>query len=224
MWGRKSEEDNLYHELLELLQEGCGCLLCTLEERYARKYLEMMLYEMVNDIDTRKELTLSRGCCRHHAHLLAGMGDGLGAAIIYSDQVELFLQFIDREAEAGQRGAAKGISTRWNDHPECPVCLREREAGERFARALLNGLKKTEMRNAFAGGTGLCVSHFLRTMESVKDRGTRDFLFTAQRTILQSLLADLDEFKRKNDYRFRHEPFGREKDAWKRAISMLTGD
>ncbi len=36
-------------------------------------------------------------------------------------------------------------------------------------------------------------------------------------------LAELDEFIRKNDYRFRDEPWGQERDAWLRALNALAG-
>jgi len=45
----------------------------------------------------------------------------------------------------------------------------------------------------------------------------------AQRRIWERLLAQLSEFIRKNDYRFRDEPVGEEGDAWLRAIAALAG-
>jgi hypothetical protein len=40
---------------------------------------------------------------------------------------------------------------------------------------------------------------------------------------LESLKAELDEFIRKNDYQFAGEGFGKEGDAWLRAIGMVVG-
>jgi hypothetical protein len=39
----------------------------------------------------------------------------------------------------------------------------------------------------------------------------------------ESLIAELSEFVRKNDYRFQHEPVGREGSAWLRAVDAVSG-
>ena len=44
-----------------------------------------------------------------------------------------------------------------------------------------------------------------------------------QSAINQRWLGELDEFIRKNDYRFMSEGFGSEGDAWIRAIERLSG-
>ena len=38
---------------------------------------------------------------------------------------------------------------------------------------------------------------------------------------MDALVAELEEFVRKNDYRFRDEPWGGERDAWRRALLRL---
>jgi hypothetical protein len=48
-------------------------------------------------------------------------------------------------------------------------------------------------------------------------------LVAAQRAIWSRLNDELEEFLRKNDYRFQKEPFGAERDSWQRAISALSG-
>jgi hypothetical protein len=40
---------------------------------------------------------------------------------------------------------------------------------------------------------------------------------------LETLHAELGEFFRKADYRYRHEPRGAEQTAWLRAIAQLVG-
>ena len=48
-------------------------------------------------------------------------------------------------------------------------------------------------------------------------------LVDAQKSVWQRLQADLDEFIRKSDQRFRDEPFGEERDAWRRALAAISG-
>ncbi|MHB1652561.1 MAG: DUF6062 family protein [Desulfitobacteriaceae bacterium] len=40
---------------------------------------------------------------------------------------------------------------------------------------------------------------------------------------LTELRAELQEFIRKQDYRYSHEPLGKEKDAWKHAMYWQAG-
>jgi hypothetical protein len=48
-------------------------------------------------------------------------------------------------------------------------------------------------------------------------------ILAAQQERMQALHDDLREFIRKQDYRFAHEPFGREANAWQRVVAMIVG-
>ena len=48
-------------------------------------------------------------------------------------------------------------------------------------------------------------------------------VLTAQQAHLQTLQDDLHEFIRKLDYRFARQPYGREADAWWRAVALYVG-
>jgi hypothetical protein len=48
-------------------------------------------------------------------------------------------------------------------------------------------------------------------------------LIEVQRGKQARLMAELAEFCRNHDYRFRHEAWGPESDAWQRAIEVLAG-
>jgi hypothetical protein len=48
-------------------------------------------------------------------------------------------------------------------------------------------------------------------------------LVEVQQAVWQRLRADLQEFIRKNDYRFKNEGSGPEDDAWLRAIEAVAG-
>ena len=48
------------------------------------------------------------------------------------------------------------------------------------------------------------------------------FLLDLEKRRLEALYTELEEMIRKNDYRFSHEEWGEEKDAWLRALTRLT--
>jgi hypothetical protein len=70
----------------------------------------------------------------------------------------------------------------------------------------------------------LCLPH-LRTVLSLPRAGQAyEALIGAQRAVWLRLMAELDEFIRKNDYRFVHEPMTEEEStSWTRALDAVVG-
>ncbi|HLK56857.1 MAG TPA: DUF6062 family protein, partial [Chthonomonadaceae bacterium] len=103
----------------------------------------------------------------------------------------------------------------------CPACASAEEAQVRYAGALADGLERAEVWSALEAGGVLCVAHAERVLALAKpvpaDR-LRQLLLVR----LEALQAELAEIIRKNDYRFRGEPWGSEKDAWLRALKAIT--
>jgi hypothetical protein len=76
---------------------------------------------------------------------------------------------------------------------------------------------------AYRTSDGLCLSHFRRTLALAPARATAESLVSAQQEVWQRLYAELGEFIRKKDVRFRDEPFGVERDSWRRALEAVSG-
>jgi len=57
----------------------------------------------------------------------------------------------------------------------------------------------------------------------VKNVSACEKLLVIHREKLESLKAELTEFIRKNDYQFIAEGFGKEGDAWLRAVGLMVG-
>ncbi len=66
--------------------DGPGCPVCRCLVADARQYLGSLLYEQVNDPDTRRRLHASWGFCNWHAWMLREVSDpAFGSAIMYDD-------------------------------------------------------------------------------------------------------------------------------------------
>jgi hypothetical protein len=89
---------------------------------------------------------------------------------------------------------------------------------------VVGSLNEPEFRDALEGSAGLCVPHFLSALDRVEDQASRDLLVAIQEAKFTDLRHDLEEFCRKNDYRFRDEGFGKEADSWLRAVRMMAGE
>jgi hypothetical protein len=220
---RTPEKHLPYLMVLEAFQKAKGCAMCEMEAAATHRYLDSLLYESVNDPGVREDLLRSRGYCLRHAHLLLGFQDGLGTAILYQDQVRLFLGFLAGLQGMKAKVLKKKGAAAWGRHQTCPACRLQVEGREYHTDVLLEGLAHEEMRAALEACPGLCVPHFLLTLDRTRDAERQQYLIELEERRFRELLGELQEFCRKHDYRFHQEGFGKEGDSWIRAVRMLTG-
>jgi len=221
---RKPEKQLTYFEVLDALKEAKECPLCLLEARGVRRYLEALLYESVNDPLTRDALLRSKGYCHRHAHLLLSLESPLGTALLYQDQVNFFLRLLKQKSGATSRVSWRKPHSIWKGQTICPVCRVQAENRRRYVSGLLRGLSEKEMRKAFENCPALCIPHFLIMMREAASDNLRHYILDIQQRKLSHLSYELKEFCRKYDYRFSHEPFGSERDSWRRAVNLIVGE
>jgi len=213
-----------YYGLLESLQNAEGCALCQMRDRRSRRYLENLLYENVNDAGLQNELIRSRGLCGHHAKILLSLGDGLGIAILYQNQVAMGLAFLERLGRVRERRLRRRAILEWDKHGQCPACALQDQDEELRIGTLLDSLRDPAMRQALERSPGLCIPHLLKVLAADNEVSTHQYLVDLHRSKLVSLLDELKEFCRRHDYRHSHEKLGEEADSWRRAVEMLVGD
>jgi len=106
----------------------------------------------------------------------------------------------------------------------CPACAWSEKMERIYLELLLQHLLSEDgLRDPYEKSEGLCLPHFRQALALVRDEQVFDALLGAQRAVWAGLVAELGEFIRKSDHRFRHEPMGPEKDAWIRSIAALVG-
>jgi hypothetical protein len=167
------------------------------------------------------------------------LGNALGFAIIYQDVITNILRGFEKNSTSPD---SRGLSALLEQLPKqvrtavqravyaltprshCIVCYQQDEIIRVIISELIKNLKEPELIKAFQASEGLCVPHLKKAFESVRDPATFDLLLSVNREKLESLLAELAEYIRKNDYRFTNEGFGTEGDSWLRAVNKLTGD
>ena len=79
------------------------------------------------------------------------------------------------------------------------------------------------MKKYLAAFPGLCAKHLFKVLEKLDKPAHVRYLLKLHIERYKSLLADLKEFCRKNDYRFRGEPSGKEADSWQKAVYVVSG-
>jgi hypothetical protein len=220
---KKEREKHLpYYDVLDALKRARECPLCELESRGLRQYVDTLLYEGVTDPGIRAGLVQSKGYCPRHVDVLLSFRNGLGTAILYEDQVRVFLDLLHTLVGASLRAASREV-VRYAQHPECSLCRLQREDRDRHVSSLVDGLVHEEMRDAFQASPGLCVPHFLLAVQATGSESALRFLVEIELQKLRELLQDLETFCRKHDYRYCHKGYGKEADSWVRAVRMIAG-
>jgi hypothetical protein len=214
------ERNITFFKVLEAFQTEKECAFCKLEADAIYAYFDAILYEAVNDPKVRLELAKSHGYCHRHAHFLLNMRDSLGVAILYQDQVKIFLDLFTKKAG----NELSRDTQRYNIDGTCPACCNQMETRQRYINTLIEVWHEPEMKTAFEASSGLCIPHITIFLETVKDPAIQERLFILERTNLTGLWNELQEFIRKHDYRYTDEPYGKESDSWIRAIKKLTGN
>ena len=219
------------------LRDACaepGCPICRCLESDGRRHLDAIIYEHVNDPDTRAALRASWGFCNWHTWMLRDLDGALtGGAILYEDLLGTVLRRVRTRAVETDSLARRlsglfvdrrpVIATRYERRLACPICTRSLRSESRYVDALLRGIGHADFDEAYDASDGVCLPHLVRVLE----RGTRtraaEKLLARTLVKWQALRHDLQRFVGKHDYRNR-EPFTpAEVAASTRAFEALAG-
>jgi len=108
--------------------------------------------------------------------------------------------------------------------PCCPACETKTAIEEETVQTLLNRPGRAGPSRQSEHLSALCLPHLVLPVRLVSNGSQKEALLSLQAEAWRSLRAELDEYVRKQDYRFRHEPRGPEMDAPWRAIAAVAGE
>ena len=145
---------------------------------------------------------------------VAALTSGLQAAsaVLQSDQGLDELRPQSWWRRLGRRGLPQGrlMASRLLPACACPACEQTRALAAQRLPAVIEG--------------ALCLPHLLLALEAVPTPREAVAALQPSLSYWRSLRAELDEYIRKQDYRFRHEPMGAETDAPWRAVAAMAGE
>jgi hypothetical protein len=146
--------------------------------------------------------------CRPHARVL------LAQAPISTKQQ--LVEWAPRAVEQRLTQRRRRWITNIVEETTCPACRRR---SQNIASILATVEKAAPDR---LGEARFCIPHLPLVLERVSPEAAVAILH-AERDLLRGLHVELEEFFRKSDYRFQHEPLGSEQSAWLRAADILMG-
>ena len=220
-----SEKHAIYKQLKDTLQEP-GCPICHIGEAAGRKYLDILLFESVNDPGIRRQLESSLGFCYYHSReLLTFPGKRLGAGIIEQHMLKVALRQMQQSSAPTRRSFfSKRGENQKVEKATCPACDQAKAAEDRATTDMLQHFVD-DLDQPIAKAGGLCLNHVQQALSACEEKDTHAALIRLHEPLWQEEIALLDEFIRKHDHRFRHEGISQtEGNAVVRSIEIITGE
>ena len=233
-----------YYDLIDASSES-GCPLCRIGQKAATRHLEGMIFDSVNSISLRETLRQSYGYCHEHAWQLPDAGESapLGIAIVHRDILNTLNKQLDASSfKKSRRSAFKSVmeainledstpvsekNGRYlNPSAVCPACERYNEMVHLAYKALLEYLEIDDERliSALKEADGFCLPHLREALNRAPNQYVFEQLINITRPQLTALIAELDEYIRKRDHRFRGEPISTtEEESWQKALARVSG-
>jgi hypothetical protein len=193
-----------------------GCPVCRCLVADARQYLGALLYEHVNDPDTRRRLRGSWGFCGWHTWMLRDLADpAFGSAVIHEDLLRVLGQRVRRQWSVRRPGSPgllgwlrrllgqgrRPLLAELRDRrPTCSACQESMEAESRYLDAALRYAEDPQFDRAYARSDGLCLPHVVRVLER-DSTGLAEPLVAGTVQKWEALRKDLRAFIEKHDYR-----------------------
>jgi hypothetical protein len=229
----------LYFELLDGLELD-ECPICHLINKRIDQFIDGFLYESVNDPKIREDIDNAKGYCNYHAWKLQSAGDPLAHSIIYGDLVrnaiKSFQEFLmDTDSIANERKSlfnkgkdSKVVRLRGSffSEKDCPICEMVAESENEYVLSLGDYMESdAEFQRKFQENGFLCVPHLIKLLENYEGLYTIREIIKVQVKKMAGLLNNLNEIKRKSDYRYAAEPMSdEEKTAWIKAVKKYVGE
>jgi hypothetical protein len=198
-----------------------GCPICNLMHDAERKYINHVIYEMVNNPFYRKKLRESGGFCAYHSWLLVDLIESnmipekIGASIITKDLLEDFLIKIDKEDF--QKDYKKGL---------CPVCEDIASLENSYIIEIVSWLRincKEFLKEYENSKSILCWKHFIKIRERIENGECRERFSEIQKSKIKSVLGLIDSYLDKSRYDAKESISVEESEAYRLAIEILKG-
>lgn len=222
--------------------ETAGCPVCRCVIDDGRRHLQALLYEQVNDPETRRRLRSSYGLCNWHMWMMQSIGTNVtGVAILQEDLLGVVtrqaaqlrprhrgllrrsLAWLHDAAGGVRRLRERKIVGTYAARSSCPVCDSGRDAEDRYSDAIADFIQDAQFLRAYANSSGLCVPHLMRIVALRADTAALSRLEHETVTKWEKVRRDLESFVRKHEYR-NIEPISEaEAAAVTRAMEVLAG-
>lgn len=220
------EQRASYRDLLADLEKP-GCPTCHGANRAAWRYIDGLLWESVNDPETRTRLRATHGFCRTHAFMAltiaSQQGDSLGMAILYEDFLRNLREDVTMALQPRRR---RERTPSLQPSRACIICESANGTAGNYLAIVATAEEGSAPWTAIRRpGRGLCLPHLALGFRLHRSEHERARLANAFLHGEAELEANLKELIRKHDYRFRDEGItDDERASWVHAVRRVVGE
>ncbi len=220
--------------LTDALNEGCDCVMCSLEDKLEHDAVDYFMGASKMEPDVRI-MTNKKGFCRRHLHMMEAAGSPLGLALMLDTHMNEIVGRLEKKGKAGGLFAAKKNLVALADELEsiiggCAVCDKLKgHLADAAGNLVYLWDKEPDFRKKLENSKGLCLPHMLLVMRAASSElsGKRldefaDFIVRTQTQMLETLNEDVNWFTKKFDYNNKDADWKNSKDAVPRAVNKLV--
>ena len=229
----------------EAYESDCECPLCVLRERAENDYLEYYLGPSLMEPDTRVITNKTGFCPDHMGKLNKREAKRLGLGLMLHTHLKDFNDDISKDIAAAAPGKAGLIKGRTTDYKAkltaiadridkrvslCPICEKIDYTMDRYTEVIGYLFEKDPaFRDKFKRSH--CLPHTARLLRAAAGKMSQNTAsdFVAQiaennTKAFDELIADVEWFTLKFDYRNTDKPWGNSKNAIQRSMRFLSSN
>lgn len=214
----------------------CECPICSMYKDLENDAIEFTLGPSYMEDDIRAE-TDKTGFCQNHIKKLYTHKNRLGLALMLHTHMKKTTKDIAKYAKHpapkgglfGKKESSPVSSYADKISRECYICNRIQPIFERYIATVFHCYKNDEdFQKKVSDGKGFCLKHYGLLTEMapkyLSGKQLNDFIETLNNSYLTNIkrvMADLEWFIDKFDYRNENEPWKNSKDALPRSITKM---
>jgi hypothetical protein len=226
--GKPDKASRTYFDLLDALRQP-DCAVCRLVGDAILHYIDIFIYENINNLARREEIRAAHAFCSIHTSMfMSGYGRLLSLATLQQDVLNNVLRQMDSviASKPGMlktlfQSAGRALHEALQPRRDCPLCDYERSQEKVMLGTLIQFIDDPALREAHEASVGLCLPHFYMALDMP---GPLEHIIRVEHAALQRLKQDVDAYvhKRNPAYEGEHMDAG-EADAPSRAARILAG-
>lgn len=235
---------------LQLALRQPGCPICYIRQQAGARYISNLLWESVNDVETRERIVASLGYCPEHTLLLASMevdrhGSAMGTSIIYEHLAQVVVHRLETWHPPEERASQWRIFIQrilgWlkvapsrrppknvlSVDASCRVCQIADGSAQFSLSNLLEELEThlDKWKRLLAASDGLCLQHLRDCLDNYMEMYPKATEYLIKDTIqrLEDRRKRMNEYIRKHAWDARHEAITSEEHcSWKETLSFFS--
>jgi len=229
----------------EVFDMDTECPICEFIKKEEKNRIEYALGASMMEPDERIRSN-EKGYCQRHTQMMYRHGNKLSHALVLETRLDYLTSsvdaFINSTKKSGKGGflskkkpsdllETKAFMSLKDTSHSCVVCERLDTVFNRFINNLFHMYKADDVfKDKFYSTKGFCISHFELLCEKATEflsyDECREFivkLCSFEKENLERIMADVNWFTKKFDYRYKNEDWKNSKDAVPRGCLKISG-